>query len=294
MVWQDTLLSMCHDRPPAIYSHIWTAKLQPAAVSSLSFVQVMNRLCYICIEFMQRKALELWGNKSPTDLLRDVDTLRTSALEHLRNADACKDLSQLLEHYALKMHFSFFITYVCRSAIRNSTRSNRHSARDEFRLRARESLIQVCEAFIEFQTLSIVPRRTCSMIHEALSAVLLLYAWDETRNDHDCRQIQEQVVGVFTTDRIDTTSSDDAGSKEIEWLSPQHIRTLRGLKEALGQNETQRAPSAQPLPSIPPSSGANLSINDSSMSGADPYLPFPFPRSVAIKDFFVASSCLSK
>lgn len=225
---------------------------------------------------MQRKALEVGGSKSATDLLEDVDTLYTSALEHLRTIEVCKDLSQILEHHALKMHVSFFITYVCRSAIRNSTRPNRGSTSDELQIRARESLTQVCKAFLEFQTLSIVPRRTWSMIHEALSAVLLLYVWDETRNDPGCRKLLEQVVDVFIADMVDTTSSGVSVSKEIKWLSPQHIRTLGGLKKVLDQAEAQGASSEQTLPSVPAVSSMDPYLNNSDISEVDPLLPFPF------------------
>ena len=231
---------------------------------------------------MHRKALNVWGNKSPIDLLRSVDVLYASALEYLRDAGACKDLPQILEHQALKMHVSFFITYICRPAIRNSTRPNRQSSNDELRLRAKESLIEVCQAFLEFQALSIVPRRTWSMIHEALSAVLLLYSWDETRNDPSCRQLQEQVVDVFTADIADMASSDDLGSKEIKWLSSQHMRTLIGLQEALRQDETSRIPSTQPLPRAVESSTPDVYADDPSTMGASSYLPFPFLESVAI------------
>lgn len=275
MIWQDALLSICHDRPPAIYSHAWSKEPQLPAAADLSYAEVMDHLCGLSVEFMQRKALGIW-DKPLTDLLRGVDSVYAKGVNYLRDAGACKDLSQLLEHYALKMHVAFSITYICRPAIRNSTQTNDQEILDALRLRARESLTQVCHAFLEFQALSVVPRRTWSMLHEALSAALLLYAWDETRNDPECRRLQQRVVDVFTAEAVDTISSGGPGLPETRWLSPQHVRTLLTLREVLGQNQHPTAFAEQPPSGDPEPSASGVYVDSNAMFPAmNPYFPLP-------------------
>jgi len=235
----------------------------------------MDQLCSLSIEFMQRKSLGIW-DKSRTDLLRGVDTAYAKGVNYLRDTGACKDLSQLLEHYALKMHVAFSITYICRPAIRNSTQTGGQDILDALRLRARESLAQVCHAFLEFQALSVVPRRTWSMLHEALSAALLLYAWDETRNDPDCRRLQQRVVDVFTTEVVDTISNDGPDLPETRWLSPQHVRTLLTLREVLAQNQHPNASAEQPPSGDPAPSASGVYVDSNAMFDAmNSYFPLP-------------------
>lgn len=270
--WQDALLSICHDRPPAIYSHGWALVPQQLALNDLSYAEVMHRLSDISIEFMQRKALNFWADKSLPDFLSAVDALYATSKSYLRETAACKDLSQLLEHYALKMHLSFFITYICRPAIRNSTKINEALTNDNLSVRAQESLIRVCQAFMDFQALSIVPRRTWSMIHEALSAVLLLYVWDKTRHDTNCRLLQQQVVDIFTNDITDETTNDNLASRETTWLSPQHIRTLLSLRDALGHDQPHDI-SAENQSSTPADAVTEV-YADTGAPGTDPFAPF--------------------
>lgn len=275
VIWQDALLSICHDRPPAIYSYGWSKEPQLPAAADLSYAEVMDHLCGLSVEFMQRRALGIW-DKSLTDLLRGVDSAYAKGVNYLRDAGACKDLSQLLEHYALKMHVAFSITYICRPAIRNSTQTSGREILDALRLRARESLTQVCHAFLEFQALSVVPRRACSMLHEALSAALLLYAWDETRNDRQCRRLQERVVDVFTAEAVDTISSGGPGLPETRWLSPQHVRTMLTLREVLGQNQHPPASAEQPPFGDPAPSASGIYVDSNAMFPAmNSYFPLP-------------------
>ena len=72
------------------------------------------------------------------------------------------------------------------------------------------------------------------MVHTVLSSTLLLCIWEETRNDPECRSLQQRVIDVFSSS--DSRVSDDGTSvsdSESQWLSARHIRALVTLRSAL-------------------------------------------------------------
>ncbi|KAL4976014.1 hypothetical protein BDW66DRAFT_159949 [Aspergillus desertorum] len=173
-VWQDSLLSLCYDRPPIVSTRGWTP---------------------------------------------DVHSL-----------------SQLntFEHLALRMHVSFCVSALCRPAIRTSPQSSEDSRYISLRTRARESLVVASKAFLDFKALSVVPLRTWSMVHTVISSTLLLCTWQETRDDPECRDLQQRVIGVFSgANGKDTGSSDYS-----QWLSARHIRALITLRQTLKQRSS--------------------------------------------------------
>jgi hypothetical protein len=109
-----------------------------------------------------------------------------------------------------------------------------HPQSELLRSRAKGSLIDASKAFLEFQALSVVPLRSWSMVHTVLSSTLLLCIWEETRNDPECRSLQQRVIDVFSSSDSkvseDGTSSSDSDS---QWLSARHIRALVMLRGAL-------------------------------------------------------------
>ncbi|CAI7572949.1 unnamed protein product [Penicillium manginii] len=103
---------------------------------------------------------------------------------------------------------------------------------DILRSRAKGSLIDASRAFLDFQALSVVPLRSWSMVHTVLSSTLLLCMWEETRNDPECRDLQQKVIDVFSSS---DSRPDDGGVAEPDqqWLSARHIRALVTLRSAL-------------------------------------------------------------
>lgn len=72
------------------------------------------------------------------------------------------------------------------------------------------------------------------MVHTVLSSTLLLCIWEETRNDPECRSLQQRVIDVFSSS--DSKASEDGTSlsdSDSQWLSARHIRALVTLRGAL-------------------------------------------------------------
>ena len=67
------------------------------------------------------------------------------------------------------------------------------------------------------------------MVHTVLSSTLLLCTWQETREDAECRDLQQRVIEVFSG----AGSGVETGSEYSQWLSARHIRALITLRQTL-------------------------------------------------------------
>lgn len=199
----------------------------------LSYTDMMYYLCRYGLEITKEKSPGENETSDTLDALRNLDNIYGRAQRHLQDRGNCKTLQQHLEHLALRMHFSFAVSVFCRPAIRKSQSVLLNPHGDILRKRARESLTNASAAFLDFQALSIVPLRTWSMIHTALSSTLLLCLWEETRNDTECWNLQHQVIEAFTAAGLGAGINESASSDDTLWLSERHIRTLVALRNAV-------------------------------------------------------------
>ncbi|BDD61745.1 hypothetical protein MAP00_006772 [Monascus purpureus] len=233
IAWQDCLLSLCYDRPCIVSLSGWMLDAEFASRWDLSYTDIMHYLCRYGLEITKEKSPGENETSDAIDALRSLDNIYGRAQRHLQDRGNCRTLQQHLEHLALRMHFSFAVSVFCRPAIRKSQSVLLNPHGDILRKRAREGLINASAAFLDFQALSIVPLRTWSMIHTALSSTLLLCLWEETRNDPECWNLQHQVIEAFTAAGLGAGINASASSDDTLWLSERHIRTLVALRNAV-------------------------------------------------------------
>lgn len=77
-----------------------------------------------------------------------------------------------------------------------------------------------------------------SMVHTVLSSTLLLCIWEETRNEAECRTLQQRVMDVFSSS--DSRISDEGTSlsdSDSQWLPARHMRALVTFRSALDREE---------------------------------------------------------
>jgi hypothetical protein len=231
-VWQDCLLSLCYDRPPVVSTSGWQQGVSLTSTVGLSFTDVMYILCQLGLDIAKVEEPEHWDLTRATELLTSLDNVYSRAQPHLLSREHCKCLQHHQEHLALRMHMSFCTSVLCRPTIQSSPSPVDDPRYNLLRTRVKDSLVNASKAFLDFQTLSIVPLRTWSMVHTVLSSTLLLCIWQETRNDSECRDLQQRVITVFSTaepSRKDTGDVPDDG----QWLSARHIRALVALRNAV-------------------------------------------------------------
>ncbi|KAK2036161.1 hypothetical protein LZ31DRAFT_571538 [Colletotrichum somersetense] len=241
IVWQDTLLSMCHARRPLAIPN------EPAQVdldsegSELTYHGFMRAICGIAITVLNNDCRDI---DVVTSLLEQLDTLHQKTKPHLQDHDQCGSSLEYFEHLALKLQKSFLVTFLCRPEIRNGNRSSNHSpialSQKQLRLRKRaeDNLIEATKTFLEFRAVSTVPLRTWSMVHAALSSVLLLCIWDETRVKPECRYLREKAIEAFSSPELNVGDELPSANGVSPWLSPRHIRALVTLKDAFTANDS--------------------------------------------------------
>ncbi|KAL4814949.1 fungal-specific transcription factor domain-containing protein [Aspergillus spinulosporus] len=168
-VWQDSLLSLCYDRPPIATSRGWMPDAH--SLPQLSYTNLMHYLCWTALGIIGMQESAAAEPSHNLTLLADLDSTYARAQPHLLRREDCRNLQQHLEHLALRMHVSFYVSALCRPAIKTSPQFSEDSRYAPLRTRARESLIVASKAFLDFQALSIVPLRTWSMTLKQRSSV---------------------------------------------------------------------------------------------------------------------------
>lgn len=241
IVWQDTLLSLCHDRLPAAPIHAWNMNEELPVDNSLSYVGVMIYLSRLGLKFMNRKAGGDLALEDLIDTLTMIDKMYQHAQPYLQSKENCQNMLHHLERLAVKLHISHFISFVCRPAVKNSGLANNPS-HQLLHQRARESLMEAIRTFLEFQALSIVPMRNWSMIHAVIGSTLLLSIWEETHWDQECQELQQRVIEVFSA----VESKDDGSSENSQWLSQRHIWALVSLRNSVKAAMERNTDTGQP------------------------------------------------
>ncbi|KAJ5972709.1 uncharacterized protein N7479_002627 [Penicillium vulpinum] len=238
IICQDSLLCLRYDRPPIVSVTRWSLANSFFDRQDLSYIEVMHLLCHISLDSMRPESPSVAEFDRALEALQRLDDAHQRGLRYLRSREGCTTLQQHLEHLALRMHTSFCVSVFCRPAIKQSTPQPFHPHAGILRARAKESLIDASEAFLDFQALSTIPLRNWSMVHTVLSSTLLLCIWEETRNDPECRNLQQKVIHVFSSSNSRTNDDGAAFSESnSQWLSDRHIRALVTLRSALDREQ---------------------------------------------------------
>lgn len=224
----------------------------------------MRSVAYICFEVTESEP----DMERSARLLQKIDDCWSHAQPYLQSRDLCCSLQALLEHLALQINASFAICFLCRPAIKKSTPVPQNEIHQFLVTRAKNGLQNILKAFLDFQTLSIVPLRNWSMIHSALTSMLLLSIWEETRNDSVSRDLQERVLHVLLEASrcdVDLYANTEHPCHRTDWLSTKHVQALMNLLETI--RDTSRPTSgttpnpASRMPEQPDPNGAQVPGN---------------------------------
>ncbi|CZR43625.1 uncharacterized protein FPRO_07458 [Fusarium proliferatum ET1] len=241
IIWQDTLLSMCHARRPLTMINVPGQDLG-FQDSELTYHGFMRAICRISTTVLNNDSCYIAS--VTIDMLEQLDSLHRKTKPYLQDPDRCKSSLEHLQHLALKMHKSFLVTFLCRPEIRNANRSSNQSqevlSEQQLRIRGRaeENLFEAIKTFLEFRAVSAVPLRSWSMVHAALSSVLLLCIWEETRVKPECRCLREKVIEAFSSPEFNVAGGPASADENSQWLSPRHINALVTLKDAFTTDES--------------------------------------------------------
>ncbi|KAF5638039.1 hypothetical protein F52700_4743 [Fusarium sp. NRRL 52700] len=226
IVWQDALLSLAFDRPPASHEMDLEPDL-PALVSTnpssqpLDYRQAMNWLCHLSFKHLPSlPQTEPFRNYSR--LFHDFDLYESSLAPHLQDLQRSISIQELQQHYSLIVHRYFLLSALCRPVLSSQTKEK--FSEEEYSMilnRFQGALKQSVRAFIKLGSISNLATRSWAFVHNGLASALLLsfIRQGSDAQDQDSQEILAELVKTLTE------RSDDVGQ-----FSAAHKKALRAIQ----------------------------------------------------------------
>ncbi|KAF5690471.1 hypothetical protein FDENT_3855 [Fusarium denticulatum] len=226
IVWQDALLSLAFDRPPASHEMDLEPDL-PALVSSepssqpLDYRQAMNWLCHLSFRHLPRLH-QTEPVRDYSRLFHDFDLYESSLAPHLQDLQRSNSIQELQEHYSLIVHRYFLLSTLCRPVL-SSQNKGRFSEEECSTIlnRFQGALKRSVRAFIKLRSISNLATRSWAFVHNGLASALLLsfIGQGSDSQDQNSQEILAELVKTLTE------RSDDVGQ-----FSAAHKKALRAIQ----------------------------------------------------------------
>jgi hypothetical protein len=147
------------------------------------------------------------------DALSPFAGLKQRVLPHLQSQDQCRSIQNRIEFFAFRMQSSFVATSL---SLRKVQYRNSHTNQE--RTKDVESCRVFCShtisAFLDMQTLTVIPLRTWTFLHNALASALLLCILED-KDDADARALRSSLLAILMR-------------SEEEGVTPQNFRKRFG------------------------------------------------------------------
>lgn len=177
-----------------------------------------------------------------------MDQLQRLRDSHLGAPSTRPSRQGRMEQHALDLHINFTISVICRSFLKRAPPVGREGIDHEMLAsRAKLSFVATMQAFLDLQSLTIVPLRTWSMIHAGLSSALLLELFGppsqqpqspRKKQAPTARDVQMRFIKVLSNERRPASDS-SIDSDNQPWLSASHLKALRALKNSISRRRSQ-------------------------------------------------------
>lgn len=168
--------------------------------------------------------------------IEEIENIFARSCPELRDSSRCSTIQERCHYYALRLHVSFAISWLCRPALSSRTRSWPDTeVRDLLAIKCKQNLKESLRAFIKLQSLSVFASRSWGFFHNGISSALLLALMDETNHDPEVRRLQGSLINVLSTNILE--KDEDSESSDFV-LSRMHIRALNTLKSLYGRRST--------------------------------------------------------
>ncbi|KNB14583.1 hypothetical protein FOXG_21160 [Fusarium oxysporum f. sp. lycopersici 4287] len=226
IVWQDALLSLAFDRPPASHEMNLESDL-PALISldpssqPLDYRQAMNWLCHLSFRHLPRLP-QTEPVRNYSLLFHDFDLYESSLAPHLQDLQRCTSIQELQEHYSLIVHRYFLLSTLCRPILSSQNKGKFSGEECSMILNRFQGALKrsVC-AFIKLRSISNLATRSWAFVHNGLASALLL-SFIRQGSDAQVQDSQEILAELVKTL---TERSDDVGQ-----FSAAHKKALRAIQ----------------------------------------------------------------
>ncbi|OOQ89759.1 hypothetical protein PEBR_07235 [Penicillium brasilianum] len=239
VIWQDTLLSMCFDRPTSVIMEA------PPALDVLSFpdqsLSYHESMYYLNFCLNHGRSLRKTHNFDVIlELVERIESIKLYMCHEMQDLKSCKNIQQRAHFFAFNLHLSFSIAWICRPALSNTARSSdTRDARHEIAKKCHQNLIEALHAFLKLQPICLFAARSWSFFHNGISSALLLALIDDTKADPEVRAMQECLLRTLPqneSDCMDGVTTSEYGDLA---LTKAHARAL-GFLQKLRASQTTR------------------------------------------------------
>lgn len=246
IVWQDSLLSLCFDRPPTAATTIVSPDMSSLRSSDLSYVDAMYALVEGVLGGVNLSN-STPGFETMNSIIRDIEKIYTQVQIHLQQPEKCSNIQQKCEYYAFRLHTSFVMAWFSRMAFRS-----RPCPEHLLQVRAvligkgKRCLMDSLQAYLHLQPLCMLASRSWAFIHNGLSSALLLGLIGETRVNLEVRKLQGDLIDILSSGEDGSRTLDTEGNVVLSKL---HGRALAALKNLYNdQSQIPPATSASQMP----------------------------------------------
>lgn len=237
-MWQDSLLSLCFDRPPTTSPSVNITQLAYGG----SYQESMNALCDIVLRSVQHESSG--GLQNFGVILEDVSKIEEIHRAGTSSTRSCLRLSisQRSEKFALNLHIYFVIAWLCRPALRNRRSGAAKSEIQQTLIeKCQMSLVECIRAFVRLYSLNSLASRSWPILHNGISSALLLGLLGEADTDPEVQQLQGELLGILSAESEDEDGRDQGIGDKIK-LSAPHVRALAVLRKLSRKRSADPAP----------------------------------------------------
>lgn len=224
---QDCILSLSFDRRPVSFETLESIR---DTSSEYDFMGCMFELTNIGRAFMEQTILQRTSTTTVFRYVLLLEELRAKRETYLQRNHPRHSKRIRMESHTLRLQISSLMSFFCRRFFKFD--ANTHGDSEELRLseKARQSFLDIIEAFLDLKSLTVLPLRSWSMIHAGISSALFLWLHERESGNQDpgSQATRSKFINLLSSDRADDESSGDAESQSLLCMS--HSRALRLLK----------------------------------------------------------------
>ena len=160
--------------------------------------------------------------------MNTIDYVLKSTAHHLWSEKNCSSLQQRLEFHALRMHSSFLLAETCRPFLRYDILRQQEQAPDQtLHDRGVRSMREVVQTYIDTSKISILPLRSWSLTHEALSCACVLAMFSATHVTSDTPLLLRAVYKLLQSE----LDSEGDSPNHQSWALSRGLQLLKFLQE---------------------------------------------------------------
>jgi hypothetical protein len=208
IIWQDTFLSLCYDRPCGIIIHnIGYPSSTGASFEGYSFLDSCHHLFLtankVCHAF--DNARQSGNNVSVSSLASfqsQIRLIESEALSRLRDISQCKISRHYVELFCFRIYSDFLLFSLCRPTLTQLCFDRCHS---------------VVTNYLRLRRLSLVTSQLWVLVHITLSCALTLATKLEDDGSSPYKALLRQLVQTFT--RTSTQTQRQAYSDTLKVLT---------------------------------------------------------------------------